>query len=51
MLAETNECNYLGVTFSIVKNSFETNCHRLKDNALRTTYAAISAAHWFILNS
>ena len=45
VIAEANEYNYLGITFSVEKNRFGKNHQRLKDKALRAIYAARNLAH------
>ena len=45
MISETNEYNYLGITFSTGNNRFRTNYLRLKEKALRAIYVARNLAH------
>ena len=45
IISETNEYNYLGITFSTENNRFRTNYQRLKEKALRAIYAARNLAH------
>ena len=45
MISETNEYNYLGITFSTENNRFRTNYQRLKEKAIRAIDAARYLAH------
>ena len=45
MISETNEYNYLGITFSTGNNRFRTNYLRLKEKVLRAIYVARNLAH------